>query len=175
YQPWTSYSWEGYPNGPPNKPQGYDNLRIFYPLRKLTIEQVQKGQLPIWNPYNFAGNTLLATYQSAVFHPLSFLFFLLPQIDAWSLVVIFAPILASCFMYFFLKEISLSKKASFFGALTFGFSGFMVVWFEESFMSVYSALFLPLVLFAIERSYKKLTPSIFALLVVSLAFSILSG
>src|SRR5581483_11789722 len=113
YQPWTSYSWEGYPNGPPNKPQGYDNLRIFYPLRKLTIEQVQKGQLPIWNPYNFAGNTLLATYQSAVFHPLSFLFFLLPQIDAWSLVVIFAPILASCFIYFFFKEISLSKKASF--------------------------------------------------------------
>ena len=175
YEPWASYEWEGYPNGPPTRGLGADNLRIFYPLRKLGIEQVRAGEWPIWNPYNFAGNTLLATYQTAVFHPLSFLFLILPQIDAWSVIIILSPILAGIFMYIFLREISLSRKASFFGSLTFAFSGFMIVWYEESFMSVYSSLFLPLILYAIERMLKKITAFNFLLLTLGLALSIFSG
>ncbi|RJQ37733.1 hypothetical protein C4559_03290 [Candidatus Microgenomates bacterium] len=175
YQPWSSYSWEGYPNGPPNKPIGFDNLRIFYPLRSLTTDQIKNFELPLWNPYNFSGNTQLATYQSAVFHPLGLLFFILPQIDAYSLIIILQPFLSAVFMYFFLKEISLSRKASFFGAVTFAFSGFMVVWWEESFMSVYSALFLPLILFSIEKLFKKINLFHFFILTFSLSFSILSG
>lgn len=175
YQPWASYSWEGYPSGPPNKPIGFDNLRIFYPLRKLTIEQFKNLEWPLWNPYDFSGNTHLATYQAAVFHPLSFLFIFLPQIEAWSLIIILAPFLSSVFMYFFLKEINLNRKASFFGALTFAFSGFMVVWWQESFMSSYSALFLPLILLSIERFFKKVSVVSFIGLVFGLSFSVLSG
>ena len=67
YSPWRQYSWEGYPNGPPNKPIGFDDLRLFYPYRKLTLDQMKSGQWPLWNPYTFSGNVHLATYQSAVF------------------------------------------------------------------------------------------------------------
>ena len=56
YSPWRQYEWEGYPNGPPNKPIGFDNLRLFYPYRKLITEQLKKGEWPFWNPYNFSGN-----------------------------------------------------------------------------------------------------------------------
>jgi len=59
---------------------GFDSLRIFYPLRKLTVESLRSLSWPLWNPYSFSGNTQLATYQTAVFHPLGFLFFLLPEI-----------------------------------------------------------------------------------------------
>jgi len=79
YQPFTTYSWEGYPNKPPNKPMGFDVLRIYYPTRKLAVDQMRAFHVPLWNPYAFSGNTLLGTYQSAVLYPLSFLFFLLPQ------------------------------------------------------------------------------------------------
>lgn len=175
YEPWKSYAWEDYPNGPPNKPIGYDNLRIFYPLRKLSVDQLKNFEWPLWNPYNFSGNIHLATYQSAIFHPLSFLFLVLPQIDAWSIMIILQPILCSFFMYLFLKQFSLSRKTSFFGAMVFGFSGFMIVWWEESMMSVYSAMFLPLILYATEKIIKKITWQSFSVLVLGLIFSVFSG
>ena len=175
YQPFTTYSWEGYPNKPPNKPMGFDVLRIYYPTRKLAVDQMRAFHVPLWNPYAFSGNTLLGTYQSAVLYPLSFLFFLLPLIDAWSVVVMLQPILAGTFMYFFLKEINLSKKASFFGSLVFAFSGTLMVWWEEVFMASSAILLLPLVLLAIHRLYKKITATSFVLLVIGLSSSILSG
>lgn len=175
YQPWASYSWVGYPYGIQHKPIGFDNLRIFYPQRSFTIAELRQFRIPLWNPHSFAGNTHLGTYQSAVFHPLSFLFFILPQIDAWSLIVVFQPFLACIFMYLFLQELTLSKKASYFGAIVFAFSGFMVVWWEESIMSSYSSVFLPLILYGVERMVKKLSVLPFSIIVVGLLFSILSG
>jgi len=147
YEPWKSYSWDNYgKNGPANKPIGFDSLRIFYPLRTLTNESFKNISLPLWNPYDFAGNTQLATYQSAVFFPLMPLFLIIPQIDAWSIIVFLGPFLASSFMYLFLRSLSLSKRASILGAVAFGFSGGVLVLIEESFMSAYSLLFLPLIL-----------------------------
>lgn len=173
YEPFISYSKEY--GGIANKPLGFDNLRIFYPLRKLTIDEVKNFQWPLWNPYSFSGNTQLATYQSAVFHPLSFLFFMMPQIDAWSAITALQPILSGFFMYLFLRQLKLGKKSSFFGSIVFAFSGWMIVFWEESFMAVYSALFLPLALYAIERLIKKISPFDYILLTLALSFSILSG
>lgn len=172
YEPWITYAGA---NKVPNKPIGFDSLRIFFSIRELETNQIKNFQIPLWNPYAFSGNMLLATYQSAVFHPLSLLFFVLPQIDAWSLIVVLAPFLSSLFMYFFLKELSLKNKIALFGAVVFAFSGYFVVWWEESFMSVYSALFLPLVLYAILKLFKKPSSAPFALLTTGLTFSILSG
>lgn len=174
YEPFISYS-KDFSSGIPNKPLGFDNLRIFYPLRKLTTDTMKNFQWPLWNPYDFSGNTQLGTYQSAVFHPLSFLFFIFPQIDAWSLMVIFQPILCGFFMYLFLRALNLGKKSSFFGSIVFSFSGWMIVLWEESFMEVYSALFLPLILYSIEKLIKKITALDYLLLVLGLTFSILSG
>ena len=175
YQPWAAYKWDGYQNGPPSKPIGFDNLRMFYPVRTLTLDGLKNGRLPLWNPYSFAGNTLLGTYQTAVFFPLSFLFFLLPQIDAWSIIVILSPIFCSIFSYLFLREIDINKRGSFFGALAFGFCGMMIVWWEEMFMSVYSTLTLPLIFYAIHRLSRKVSPIPFAILVAALSISIVCG
>lgn len=175
YEPWVSYKWQGYPSGPPNKPIGFDNLRIFLPIRKITTDQIKKFEWPLWNPYSFSGNTHLATYQSAVFHPLTFLFLLLPLIDAWSVIIILQPFLSGIFMYLFLRELAIGRKESVFGALAFSFSGFMIVRWQESFMSGYSALFLPLILYAIEKIIKKIRLLPCFILVFGLTSSILSG
>lgn len=175
YSPWRHYEWEGYHRGPPNKPMGFDDLRLFYPYRKLTIDQLKIGQWPLWNPYNFSGNIHLATYQTAVFYPLNVFYFLLPQIDAWSLLVFLQPILAGFFMYLFLKELSLSKRASFFGALAFAFSGWMLVWLEEDLVKEHSVLWLPLILYAVERLNKYFSVRSVILLVFSVATAILAG
>ncbi|QQG40344.1 MAG: YfhO family protein [Candidatus Levyibacteriota bacterium] len=175
YQPWASYPKADYIIGPTQKPLGFDSLRIFYPTRRIVVDQLSHAIIPLWNPYSFSGNVLHATYQSAVFFPLSFLFFILPPIDAWSVIVMLSPILTGVFTYLFLQELSLGKKASFFGAITYAFCGIMIVWWEEMFMAVYAMLVLPLVCYSIHRLYRNTKRLDFIILFGALSSSIFAG
>jgi hypothetical protein len=175
YEPWISYPQSGYPNGAPNKPMGFDNLRIYYPIKKLAIDLIKNKELPLWNPYAFSGNTLLGTYQSAIFHPLAWLFLILPQIDAWSIIILLQPFFGLVFMYFFLKEIGFDRISSLFGACTFGLAPFAVVWWEETYMAWYSAMVLPLILLGMERLSKKYTFLNLFITIVGIVWTIVSG
>lgn len=175
YEPWRSYPVPEYPNGPPNKAMGFDNVRIYYPLKTVALEAVRQRMPPLWNPYNFAGNVLLGTYQSAVFHPFSWLFFILPAIDAWSILILLQPILSALAMYAFLSALRLSRSARLLGASAFAFSGFFMTWWQESFLFTYASLFLPIALSAIERYIEKRDLRWLALLSAALTLSIFSG
>src|SRR3989338_8879759 len=107
-----------------------DPVRQQYVWRKLAVNQLKSGHLPLRNPYAFAGTRLLANIQSAVFYPLNILFFLMPFPIAWSVSVLLSTFLAACFLYLYLANLSLSKIASFLGGLIFAFSGFAIAWLE---------------------------------------------
>src|SRR3989344_296966 len=175
YSPWKYMEWEGYPNGPANKPIGFDVLKLFYPYRSYTTERLKSGELPLWNPYVFSGNIHLATYQSAVFYPLTIVYFLLPQIDAWALLVIVQPILAGYFTYLFVKSLRLSIRASLFGSTVFALSGWMMAWSEESLVIEHAAVWLPLIMYGAQNLFLKKITKGFLLIVVGLVFSILAG
>lgn len=175
YSPWKFEKWEGYPNGPANKPIGFDNLKLFYPYRTYSTERLKAGELPLWNPYVFSGNIHLATYQSAIFYPLNVLYLFIPTIDAWSILVIIQPILAGYFTYLFLRSLGLSFRSAFFGSVVFAFSGWMIAWSEESLVIEHSALWLPLVLYGIQQLFSKRITLGFFLVVIGLACSILAG
>lgn len=128
YNPWKT-TWEA---RLPAKPLGFDNIRYFYPTKKIIKESVAHKELPLWNPYSFSGTPLLADGQSAILYPLTWLSVVLPTSTAFSLMVLFVPTIASIGMYFFLREIGTSEKGGIFGALTFLFSGFFSVWMEEN-------------------------------------------
>ncbi len=175
YSPWKDETEAGYGLHVPNKPLGFDNLKLFYPLKKFTVDQMKSGNIPLWNPFVFSGNVHLATYQSAVFYPLNFLYFLLPMADAWSLLVIVLPILSGWFMYLFLTSLGLSPKSSLFGAIGFAFSGWMIAMWEEVLVLEHSIIWLPLALYGSNMIWSgKLSRGSF-LVVVSLVFSILAG
>ena len=101
YSPWKYQTWPGYPLGVQNKPLGFDNLKLFYPYRTFTTAELKQGRIPLWNPYVFSGNVHAATYQSAVWYPLNILYFVLPQADAWSVLIFLQPILVGWFTYLF--------------------------------------------------------------------------
>jgi len=46
-----------------------DFLGQYYPLRALAVRALAKGQLPLWNPYWYAGQPALADIQAGVFYP----------------------------------------------------------------------------------------------------------
>jgi hypothetical protein len=175
YHPWRDHIWPGFPAGVPFK-NGLlsDIVSIIYPWRIYAVKLMKAGQWPLWLPTALSGQPLLANFQSAVFYPLNFLFFLFSEVSAWTIYIILQPILASFFAFLFLREIKLSKLSSIFGALIFAFSGFNLVWLEYGIVG-HSGLWLPLILWVTEKLAKKFNPWVFLIGVGAVGFSLLAG
>lgn len=127
-----------------------DPIRQQYPWRSLAIELEKKSQLPLWDPYSFAGSPLLANGQSAPLYPLNVLFFILPFSTAWTILIILEPLLGGIFLYLYLKNLRLHAIPSLVGSVAFAFSGFFVSWLEWNTV-VQVAVWLPLLLLSIDK------------------------
>lgn len=175
YAPWNSYSFSGYaPGGVPHKAQGIDVVRMFFPWKNFSIEMIKRGEMPLWNPYNFSGNPHLANFQTGIFYPFNFVFFLFPFNFAWMIFIILQPLLAGCFTYLFLRKIKVSRWGAVIGSLAFGYSLYFTAWLEWGNIG-HAILWLPLALFLIEKIIDKLTLKWVLLIIFSLASSILAG
>lgn len=153
YHPFRDLYARNYPNGIPFKNFLItDPVRQQYPWRELEVSLEKRFQLPLWNPYNFAGTPLLANFQSASFYPLNVSFYLMPFTLGWSLVIFLAPLLSGIFLYFYLDNLKLSKWASLLGAFTFSFSGFFISWMEWGTIT-HVGLWLPLVLLSVDKLF----------------------
>jgi hypothetical protein len=53
---------------------GYDLYTYFFPAKVYAAEALRRGELPLWNPYVFAGVPFLANVQMAVLYPPDLLF-----------------------------------------------------------------------------------------------------
>ena len=166
--PWKNYYLRGpFKNAIPDVPGQ------LYPWKYLTIQTLKSGQIPLWNPYIFSGTPHLANFQTAVFSPFNLLFFLLPFIDAWSLLILFQYLFAGILTYLLSRELGLSKRGSLLSSIAFSFSGFLVTWGAYGTLG-YAISFLPLALFGGEKILKKKFKFL-PIFVVSLVFSFFSG
>lgn len=175
YNPWKAYSFLGYnPGSYPNKAQYFDVLRQIYPWKTFAVDSLKNGNFPLWNPYNFSGSPLLANFQSAVFYPFNFLYFLLPKIWAWSILVILQPFLALVFTFFYCRRIGISPLGSVFAGISFAFSSFMTVWLEYNTIG-HVILWLPLILLSLEKLIEKKTVVWSLILVIATISSLFAG
>ncbi|MCJ7740412.1 YfhO family protein [Candidatus Microgenomates bacterium] len=153
YHPWRDKVWDGFTSGVPFKNFLItDPVRQQYVWRKLAVDELKNGNLPIWNPYNFSGTPLLANFQSAVFYPLNILFFIFSFNLTWGLLVFLQPVLAGFFLYLYLRFLKVSKIGSLLGSLCFSFGGFAIAWFEWNTI-VHTVLWIPLILLSIEKIF----------------------
>src|SRR3989344_1936812 len=144
--PWTELKWEEYPAGIPVKNQEItDSFSQFYPWRSVVGEFWGEGKIPLWNPYMFSGTPFLATWHSAALYPLNILYIFFSDLNAWTNLLFLQILLSGIFMYLFLRNIKLTKAASFLGAISFSFSGYMIAWFEFA-TGPHAGLWLPLLL-----------------------------
>jgi hypothetical protein len=121
------------------------------PWWNLSKEIIRSGHFPFWNIFSGNGLPLMANMQSAVFFPLSWLFYVFNV--RWALLFYsFAKLfLMGFFTYLYLKELKLSYYVSLIGAVMFAFCGANVIWFLWPLTSV--ILILPLSFFVIERYF----------------------
>ena len=151
YHPWVDQVWGGRTAGYPIKNFIlFDGIRQTLPWRLLAIEQIKTGQWPLWNPYILGGMPLLGNLQTAIVYPLNFLFFLLPELDAWTIYIILQPLLGALFTFFFLRTLSCSRRAALFSGLAYGFCLIMMNHLEFG-IDGHTALWLPLGLGAINK------------------------
>ncbi|OGG12808.1 hypothetical protein A3D77_07165 [Candidatus Gottesmanbacteria bacterium RIFCSPHIGHO2_02_FULL_39_11] len=164
-----------YPNGYPYKnPLITDPVRQQYVWRELSVDAFRKGKLPLWNPYSFAGTPLLANFQSASFYPLNILFFIFSFPFAWGILVSLQPTLSLIFMYFYLRELKITKAASVVGSLAFSFSGFSISWLTWNTVG-HTVLWLPLILLSGEKIIKNTSLKWSLVLLFSLCSSFFAG
>lgn len=151
FSPWYYEKFEGFPAGVPSRPGILDQLRIYYPYMRLTQDAYRHGELPLWNPFNFAGNPHMAEWQSGVFYPLHVLLPLLSLPVYWTFFQLTAFFLAGLFTYWYLSNLNLGKPASLFGATVYMLSEFMTTWNMEVITAPHSILWLPLILLAVDK------------------------
>lgn len=167
--PWNKYLPHGpIKNGIP------DVAGEIFPMRSLVVDFWKNGIVPLWNPYVFSGTPLLANFQSAVFSPMNLLFGIFSKADAWSILVLLQPLLAALFTFLFCQSLRLSKTASLFSSLSFMFCGYLTVWGSYATMG-YTILYLPLVLFLVEKYLQNKKTILLPLIPLVLAISFFSG
>ncbi len=153
YNPFRDLYAKDFPRGIPFKNFLItDPVRQQYPWRFESLLQEKKWQLPLWNPYNFAGTPLLANQQSAALTPFNLLFFVLPFPVSWSLLIVLQPLLAGIFLYFYLRNLKIRLLPSLFGAMAFIFSGFFVSWLEWGTIDA-TVLWFPLILLSVDKIF----------------------
>lgn len=148
----------------------------YYPLKYLVSEQIIKGNLPLWNPYIFAGQPLLANPQSAVFYPFSLFFCIFPLPIAFNYFIVVHFLLAGLFFYCFMVSSKMSRTASIMGSMAYTFSSFLIYRVAAGHPAALSGyIWLPLILLGLNKlgeSNQKIWTISFAL---TLLLQFLSG
>lgn len=107
-----------------------DSVLQSHVWRTMVLDAWGKGQLPLWNPYEFAGTPLLANSQSGGFYPPHIVLGLLhvPAGLAGFLLAWFHLALAGVGTYALVRRLGGSPAGGLTGGLAFALSPFLLGW-----------------------------------------------
>ena len=128
---------------------GEDDVLYYYPVRKMVGQALREGRWPVATNADGSGVPLLADPQTAVLHPPTWLFAVLPARRAYCLSILLAFWAAGLGALAYLRRLKLTDGAATFGAFAFMFCGFMVAHRVHLGM-IHTAAMLPWGLWAIE-------------------------
>ncbi|MBI4055060.1 MAG: YfhO family protein [Elusimicrobia bacterium] len=122
-----------------------DLTYLTHPWRTLTAEMLQRGELPLWNPYAYFGIPLAANLQSGVYYPPSLLFALFPFASALKLYHLLHYFLGGFFAFLWMRSWGFPRSGSLAASFPFYLGGFL--WTRLEFPNHLGALiWLPLLL-----------------------------
>lgn len=119
-------------------------------IRILIGQMLTNGQLPLWNPYIFAGMPLLASLQPGALYPPTWLFALCAPGVAMNLMVLTTYHLALVGTYLYARRINITRAGAILAAIAFSFGGFMLTHLGHT-NRIAAAAWLPWILLAIEE------------------------
>ncbi len=124
-------------------------LLQFYPWREMAWGMLRGGCLPLWNPLVGNGAPLLANYQTAIFYPPNWLYWVIPTEHAMGWVGLLHLVWAGLGTIAYLRRLGVGQLGQGIGALSFALSGYLVARF--GFLSITSVVaWLPWLLWGID-------------------------
>ena len=121
-----------------------------YPWKRFILASLSGGELPLWNPYLFAGIPFLAAGQHSAMYPFSLLYYTLPLEKAYGWFTVLQLGLAGVFAYILMRTFGLRRYGAVFAGVAYQLSGFFVVSVVFQ-MIIAGGAWLPLILAMCER------------------------
>jgi hypothetical protein len=139
---------------------GDDFVSFYLGMKKFLVEEVRlHREIPYWNPYLFGGMPFWAHFESTIFYPLGFLFYLLSPEKAFGYTMFLHLLLAGLFMYLLARSMGIGEFGSFVAAAVFTCNGFvMAILFLGHMSPVESYVWLPIVIYALHRAMRSPAP-----------------
>jgi hypothetical protein len=157
---------------------GIDFVQFYLAMKKFLYEEIHlHHSIPFWNPYIFSGMPFWAHFESTIFYPLGFLFWVIPPNTAYDLTMFGHTALASLLMYFMARAFGIGRTGSFVAAAVYGCNGFlMAIIYLGQLSPVMSYIWLPAVLLFLHKAIAFRKPMLYGSIAGLLwGFQIMAG
>jgi hypothetical protein len=145
-------AWRGWILAPAGQSlQTADYTRYFDWIHAYVRDRLLAGHLPLWNPYNYAGQPFAANPQVTLFYPPSWLHLALPLPLAHRAMVVLHAVMAGTFMLMLLRRLKLGPLAALAGSLPWMLGSYFVANAVVGHLPmVFTAAWLPLAVWCYE-------------------------
>ncbi len=154
-------------------PDGAASAWHWEPAMQLNSQAYNSRELPLWNPYNGAGQPLAADMQSSSFNPIALPVILNPSPSMWDFFLLFRLFLAGLFTFMFLRLINIKTTGAIAGSITFMLSGYLMFFVNMAHLSV--EILIPLMFFAVEFLIQRKNMFATTVLATAIALVIVGG
>jgi len=139
---------------------GADFVGFYLGMKKFLFDEIHLyHSIPFWNPYIFSGMPFWAHFESTIFYPLGFLFWIISPDKAYGYTMFLHLTLAAVFMYILSRSFRIGRAGSFVAAAVFTCNGFvMALLYLGHMCPIQSYIWLPLVIYFLNRSLTSRTP-----------------
>jgi len=154
WEPYRSFAEEQSVPLPPHNELLSDLVLENLVWKQFIVQSIENRELPLWNPYLFAGAPFLAAGQHSALYPLSIVFYILPLTKAYGLFTVLQLWLAGLFMYIFGRSLRMGPFPALIAGIVYQLSAFFLVSVVFT-MIIAAAAWLPLLLAIVEVMVRK--------------------
>ncbi|MDP8267055.1 MAG: YfhO family protein [Candidatus Aceula meridiana] len=149
-----------------------DSAPLEEPFFQFLKINFQKGIFPLWNPHQLCGTPMSLMMEGGIFFPLNMLFYILPNEISFDAVIFLRVLIAGLLMYWLMSVWGFSFFSRIMAALTFMFTGPMVV---SQLWTVNADMLLPLLFLVSYKAFRKPSIRHYSFFSLTIGLSVLSG
>lgn len=126
YEPYATYADQV---GAPETPHNHllsDLVLQNYQWKSFIRQNIDQGEIPLWNPHQFSGIPFMAAGQQSTLYPPSVLYYVLPLTSAYGWFTVVNLWLAGLFMYAFMRGLGVTRAGATIAAITYELCGFFI-------------------------------------------------
>ncbi|MBN2126729.1 MAG: YfhO family protein, partial [Deltaproteobacteria bacterium] len=133
---------------------GSDFDAFYLGMKQFLCTEVHAhGSIPLWNPYIFGGMPFWAHFESTIFYPLGFLFWLIHPGKAYGYTLFLHLALGALFMYLLARSLGQGRAGGFVAGAVFICSGYvMAILYLGQMCPIQSLVWLPLLILFLKRA-----------------------